>query len=111
MEERITYPEINSFLRSTIKREDGFLRDLEKYAEDNHIPIIQPETAALLKVLIGIHKPERVLEAGTAIGYSAVIIARAMGTSGTVDTIEIDEDMAEAARKNVYVCFRGMHWK
>ncbi|MGI6621664.1 MAG: O-methyltransferase [Clostridiaceae bacterium] len=103
MEERITYPEINSFLRSTIKREDGFLRDLEKYAEDNHIPIIQPETAALLKVLIGIHKPERVLEAGTAIGYSAVIIARAMGTSGTVDTIEIDEDMAEAARKNIEI--------
>jgi len=101
MEERITYPEIDLFLRSTIKREEGFLKELEKYAEENHIPIVQPETAALLKVLTGIHKPERVLEAGTAVGYSAIIIAQAMGDMGTVDTIEIDEDMAEAARRNI----------
>jgi predicted O-methyltransferase YrrM len=103
MEERITYPEIDLFLRSTIKREEGFLRELEKYAEDKHIPIVQPETAALLKVLIGIHKPARVLEAGTAIGYSAMIFALEMGAYGTVDTIEIDDDMAQAARKNIEI--------
>lgn len=101
MDERINYPEIEEFLRSVIKREEGFLSQLEKYAEERFIPIVQPETAALLKVIVGIHKPERVLEAGTAIGYSACVIARAMGSSGIVDTIEIDEEMAEAARKNI----------
>lgn len=101
MEEKITFPEIDLFLRSTIKREVGFLKELEGYAAKNHIPIVQPETAALLKVLVSLSKPTRVLEAGTAIGYSSLVIAQEMGASGTIDTIEIDDDMAEAARKNI----------
>ena len=101
MDERINYTEIEEFLRTVIKREEGFLGELESYARENFIPVIQPETAALLKVLIGIHKPERVLEAGTAIGYAACVIAGAMGASGTVDTIEINGDMVDMARKNI----------
>ncbi len=101
MEEKITFPEIDLFLRSTIKREEGILKELEEYAALNHIPIVQPETAALLKVFVSLSKPKRVLEAGTAIGYSSIVIAKEMGESGIIDTIEIDDDMAEAARKNI----------
>lgn len=101
MEEKITFPEIDQFLRSTIKREEGLLKELEEYASLNHIPIVQPETAALLKVLVSLSKPFRVLEAGTAIGYSSIIIAQEMNSSGSIDTIEIDEDMAYIARKNI----------
>lgn len=103
MEDKITYPGINEFLRVTIQRETGYLKELEDYARLNHIPIIQPESAALLKLLVKLHKPLKILEAGTAIGYSACIMAEAMSKTGIIDTIEIDEDMADMARKNIEV--------
>jgi predicted O-methyltransferase YrrM len=101
MQEKLRYPEVDAFLRSTIQREAGFLQELEEYAEKNYVPIIQPESAALLKVLIRIHKPIRILEAGTAIGYSAAVMAGAMPEDGIIDTIEIDEETAELARQNI----------
>lgn len=101
MDDRIIYPEIIDYLRSTIRRETGFLKELEEYATLHHIPIIQPESAALLKVLVKLHKPQKILEAGTAIGYSACILSEAMNKSGIIDTIEIDEEMADIAKKNI----------
>lgn len=101
MDEQLRYPEVDSFLRSIIQRETGYLKDMEAYAEENHVPIIPPETAALLKVLINLNNPVRILEVGTAIGYSAIIMAREMDKQGIIDTIEINEDMAEKARMNI----------
>ncbi len=101
MEERIIYPEIIKYIRSVIRRETGLLKELEDYASLNHIPIIQPESAALLKILVKLHNPQRILEAGTAIGYSACVLYEAMDKSGIIDTIEIDEEMAELAKKNI----------
>ncbi|MGI6123165.1 MAG: O-methyltransferase [Acetivibrionales bacterium] len=101
MEDKINYPDIIEFLRSNIKRETGFLKELEEYASIHHIPIIQPESAALLKILVKLHRPQKILEAGTAIGYSACILAEAMDKSGIIDTIEIDEEMADIAKKNI----------
>ena len=101
MEDRICFPEIDTFIRAVIKRETGYLKELEEYAKLNHIPIVAPETAALLKVLINIHKPHRILEAGTAIGYSSAVMAGVMPEDGIIDTIEIDEDMAERAEQNI----------
>ena len=101
MDDRIIYPEIIDYLHSTIQRETGFLKELEKYASLHHIPIIQPESAALLKVLVKLHKPQKILEAGTAIGYSACILSKAMDKSGIIDTIEIDEEMADIAKENI----------
>ncbi len=103
MEDKIRYPEIDDFLRSAIKRETSFLKELEVYAQCNHVPIVSPESAALLKVLIRLHKPKRILEAGTAIGYSAIVMAQAMDEGGIIDTIEIDDEMAEAARRNISI--------
>ncbi len=101
MEDKIRYPEVDTFLRSVIKRETGLLKELEDYAQNHHVPIVSPESAAFLKVLIKLHKPKRILEAGTAIGYSAIVMAQAMDDGGIIDSIEIDDDMAEAARRNI----------
>ncbi len=101
MEEYLRYPQVDSFLRAVLERETGFLRELENYAEHHHVPIIPPETASLLKVLIRLTKPRRVLEAGTAIGYSASIMAMSMPETGVIDSIELDDDMAEKAIKNI----------
>lgn len=100
MEDRIRYPEIDEFIRNTIAREKGIFRELEEYARANYIPIIPPETAAFLKILVKIHRPERILEVGTAIGYSAMIMASASETAH-IDTIEIDEEMASMAEENI----------
>ena len=101
MQEKIIYSETVEFLRSAIKRETGFLRELEEYARLHHIPIIQPESAALLKLLVKLHKPQKILEAGTAIGYSACIMSVAMDKPGIIDTIEIDEKLVDMAKKNI----------
>ena len=103
MEDKIRYPEVDIFVRSVIERESGYFKELEAYAQLNHIPIVPPETAAFLKVLIHLHKPERILEAGTAIGYSANIMASAMPEGGNIDTIEIDEETAEIAQQNIRI--------
>lgn len=101
MEDRIRYPEIDRFIRSMVKRETGLYKEMEDYAHSSFIPIVPPETAALLKVLIRIHHPLRILEAGTAIGYSALIMAEASDGSARIDTIEIDEQTADIAEKNI----------
>lgn len=66
---------IEDYIRSLLPSSNGILKDLEKYALDYHVPIVQPEVAQLLKVLLKIKKPNSILEIGTAIGYSAIIMA------------------------------------
>jgi len=109
LENEITYPHINSFLAGIFEQTDPLLKEMEEYAKKNYIPIIQPESAQLLKVLCLISKPERVLEIGTAIGYSSIILARSMAENGILDTIEIDEDMI--ARAAVYIKRAGLEEK
>jgi len=101
LEDRIRYPEIDEFIRKTIAREEGIFKELEEYAGLNHIPIIPPETAALLKILVKIQRPARILEVGTAIGYSALIMATASEGESHIDTIEILEETASLAERNI----------
>ena len=77
------------------------LKDLEAYAKANYIPICKPETADFLKMICAIKRPTRILEAGTAIGYSAIIMSEYLADNGMIDTIEIDEDRACLARENI----------
>jgi predicted O-methyltransferase YrrM len=95
----IVYPYITEYLRETVPNNSGILKDLEAYAEKNAVPIVQPETAQLLKTLVRMIHPSRILEVGCAIGYSAILMASE--TDGTVSTLECDSEMAEIARNNV----------
>jgi len=92
---------IEEYIREVIPKTPEFLSDLEIYAKENHVPIIHPEVAQFLKVLIMIKKPKRILEIGTAIGYSALTMANAMGLEGTILTIERRADMIDLAQKNI----------
>ena len=51
MEERIVYPELNEYLRSLLPQNEGLLGELEQYAKEPYIPIMQPEVAQFLKVM------------------------------------------------------------
>ncbi len=97
----IVYPYITSYIRGEIPERSGLLRELEIYAEENSIPVVQPETAKLLEVLACIKRPVRILEVGCAIGYSAILMAQYLDEAGSVTTIEWDADMAEKARENI----------
>jgi len=64
-------------------------------------PVIQTETARLLMLLLRAKRPEKVLEIGTSVGYSATSMARVVKEwGGRVITIEFDEKVAEQAKKN-----------
>lgn len=97
----IVYPYITSFLRGEIPEKTGILKELEKYAAENSVPIVQPETAKLLEMLTCIKRPERILEVGCAIGYSAVLMAQYLADDGSITTVEWDADMTELARANI----------
>lgn len=75
--------------------------EMETYAKINHIPIITKETSDLLKVITSIKKPKRVLELGTAIGYSAIMIKYYAHQDCKIDTVDSDYEMILQARKNI----------
>ena len=90
---------ILEYIRSILPNNKEYLEDMEKYAEKNHIHIIEPEVAQLIKVILKMQKPENILEIGTAIGYSALVMCDALLGNCNVTTIERREDMIELAEK------------
>lgn len=73
--------------------------ELKTYAKEHHVPIIVDEGLALLEQIIRIAKPKHILEIGTAIGYSAIRMARICGSK--VTTIERDSTMITMATKTI----------
>lgn len=97
----INYDYIIEYIRATIKPNAGLLAELEEFAGVNHVPIIQPEVAALMKVIGQLKQPTKILEVGTAIGYSSILFSGFLKPDGVIDTIERNEEMIELARKNI----------
>lgn len=97
----IVYPYITSFLRGEIPQRSGILAELEQYAAENSVPIVQPETAKLLETLMCIKRPVRILEIGCAIGYSAILMAQYLAEGGSISTVERDAEMTGIARANI----------
>jgi len=95
----IVHPYITEYLREVVNENDGILKELEEYAKENSVPIVQPETAQFLKTLVRMVNPKRILEVGCAIGYSAILMAEE--TEGTVTTLECNPDMVTIARENI----------
>ena len=76
------------------------LEEIEKEAHESGIPIIRRETQSLLKVLLALRKPQRILEVGTAIGFSALFMAEYNPAGGHITTIENYEKRIPIARDN-----------
>ncbi len=70
------------------------------YAEDHHIPIIDEEVKEFLSFFLNTLKPKRILELGTAMGYSSIWMSRLKSVE-RVDTIEVREDMYALAKENL----------
>lgn len=74
---------------------------VKKRALENHIPIIMDDTLEVLKEVLEKEKPKRILEIGTAVGYSATCFARFTEDDCIIDTIELDEERAKEAIQNI----------
>lgn len=89
------------YLDSLLPPRDALLERMEKLAEEQGQPIADPEVAQLMRGLVRIKQPRRVLEVGTNIGYSVVVIGRECDADAVVETIEIDRETLAAAKRFV----------
>lgn len=90
----------SGFIDSLFVENSSLLSELRQYASENHVPILRPDSASLLATLTTLKSPAKILECGTAIGYSAILMAGA-SANAKIETVEIDPDAAEKARKNI----------
>lgn len=96
----ITDERIAAYINSLDTGNTDFLNEVERYAIDTGVPVIRPETQSLLKLLLTIKQPRRILEAGTAIGFSALLMAQYGGADCHITTIEKYEKRIPIAREN-----------
>ena len=71
---------------------------MEAQGDRDGIPIVVPETGALLELLARVRGARRIVEVGTAIGVSTLYMARALPPDGTIVSFEVDERRHQAAR-------------
>jgi predicted O-methyltransferase YrrM len=84
-----------------LSRADKVLKEIESMTARRFLPIVGPEKGQVLMKVIKETKPKRVLEVGTLIGYSAILMARELESDARLITIEIHEKEAETARENI----------
>lgn len=89
------------YLERLLPERDLLLREMERVADEQGIPIADPEVATFLQITVRAIRAERVLEVGTAIGYADIFMARAMSPHGKVATIDTKAEMIEKAREYV----------
>ncbi len=88
------------FIRAYSKDFPEYLLMLEKEAKEQDVPIIRKGTQELLRFLLRMKKPENILEIGTAVGFSSLLMAEYVPDSAKITTIENYPPRIEAAKKN-----------
>lgn len=91
---------IDSFIESMEEADPPFLQLLEKEASEDGVPIIRPRTKGLLRFMIEMASPMKILEVGTAVGYSALVMDYYAPEGCHITTIEKMEERIEKAREN-----------
>ena len=89
-----------TFINSFDSGNTELLDQIEKEAIETYVPIIRKEMQSFLKLLLAIKKPARILEVGTAIGFSAILMAEYNPTDGQIITIENYEKRIPIAKAN-----------
>ena len=89
-----------AFIHSLDSGNGEFLDALERKALSDEVPIIRPDMQSFLKVLLSVHRPERILEVGTAVGFSAILMAQNTDDTCQITTIEKYEKRIPEAREN-----------
>lgn len=88
-----------TYLDSLTPERDPLLLEMEHLAAEEGQPIADPEVAQLLRALLRMRQPRRVLEVGTNIGYSVVVMGRELPADAVIETIEIKPRLVAVARE------------
>ena len=91
---------IVTFINSLDTQNSDILEEIEKEALDTYVPIIRKEMQSFLKVLLKMQKPMSILEVGTAVGFSALLMSEYMPDGGHITTIENYDKRIPIARSN-----------
>lgn len=91
---------MTTYIHSLESPESPLLEQVEQEALAGHVPIIRKETQSFLKVLVMMQQPSRILEIGTAVGFSALLLSEYMPKGGRITTIEKYEKRIPVAREN-----------
>lgn len=86
---------------TSVSNADEVLRQIEKASQKNFLPIIGPYKGRILAEEVRKAKPQHVLEVGTLIGYSAILMGKELEDKAEIVTIEIHRDEAELAGQNI----------
>jgi len=96
----ISEERIASYIRSLSPEREAVLLEIREEALRDNVPIIRPETEALLLMFLELLRPLRILEVGCAVGYSASLLARQLPEGGILHTIENYEPRIPVAKAN-----------
>ena len=99
MRRPVVKEEIVSFMRERQQQNTGFLAELEAFAKQENIPIIPHETVAYFRLLMQTLQPKNILEIGTAIGFSALLMAD-NAPNAHITTIDRNPEMIAFAKEN-----------
>ena len=94
----ILFPDQHLYLEKTIQNTDSLFSEMEIFAKENNIPILEKISANFLEQLLIIYKPKIVLEIGTAIAYSSIRISKFLPSDGELDTIELSSHNIKLAK-------------
>jgi predicted O-methyltransferase YrrM len=92
--------EVNQYIENLIPARPESIQSIEQYALENDVPIMELAGMETLLTFVRLKRPQRILEVGTAIGYSAIRMALACSTAEVV-SIERDEERHNIAQENV----------
>lgn len=95
IDERLT-----TYINSLDTGNKDYLEELEQYAHETYVPVIRREMQSFLKVLLGIKQPEKILEVGTAIGFSTLLMCEYGPEDLEIVTIENYEKRIPIAKEN-----------
>ena len=84
-----------------VSKAEIVLREIEEASRRKFLPIIGPSRGRILVKVIREIKPKRILEIGTLIGYSAILMGKELGSDAHLITIEIDANNAKIAKENI----------
>ena len=91
---------ITQYIHSLDQGHGAFCDQIAKAARADRVPIIRKETANLLQAMVAATRPKRILEVGTAVGYSALLMAQVMPEETDIITIEKYEPRIPVARRH-----------
>ncbi len=95
---KILTPNIFEYLKDSLVENNDLLLEMEEFARERNIPILERSSAKFLEQLILLYKPKSFLEIGMAIGYSTIRVAKTASILTQIDTIELSKPNIKFAK-------------